>query len=506
MDSMNDDKKIPFDKCATGTKRQELAERFTQYLNTRDTEDHAFPVNLNGAWGTGKTFFVYNWKLLVEEQGHIGIKIDAWESDYLDDPLTIIIAEVIDQLSELTRKDGFYEQEKKVVHFAAQLKGSAPKLLKSLLGKLIGDEGSKELLELFESVVGSAMSAKDYKSNLNIGDLGLEATRAHIRHKQFAKDFKREVQKLVEFAQPDTPKKKVFIFIDELDRCRPTYAIEMLETVKHLFDIPNFVFVFSTDTKQLQHSIKAVYGQDFDSHEYLSRFFEQRLTLPEPDFFEFITAQKIFESKNFKPLQTLPEINSPEELRAAVALICELNQDQLSLRRVKQICMQLEVVLQSQELQLNCYSIFALIGLTFGRALYVERPDIKGAPIYKAQLSYVRQSGTLPITQSKVISHHKDTTSTHLGSPVMITEVIESISQALGHILHHRDRVSTFQFLKGAKVLKPAHPCSEALNMSPDRLKRRLSELNVHMHQNCINDPEELLRIIESTNIQFDKP
>ena len=63
---MNDDKKIPFDKCATGTKRQELAERFTQYLNTIDTENHAFPVNLNGAWGTGKTFFVDNWKLLVE--------------------------------------------------------------------------------------------------------------------------------------------------------------------------------------------------------------------------------------------------------------------------------------------------------------------------------------------------------------------------------------------------------------------------------------------------------
>lgn len=432
---MTDTPEQPFKSCATGSKRQDLAKRFTQYLNTRDTEDHAFPVNLNGAWGTGKTFFVDNWKLLVEEQGHIGIKIDAWESDYLDDPLTIIIAEVIDQLSELTRKDGFYEQEKKIVHFAAQLKGSAPKLLKSLLGKLIGDEGSKELLELFESVVGSAMSAKGYKSNLNIGDLGLEATRAHIRHKQFAKDFKREVQKLVEFAQPDTPKKKVFIFIDELDRCRPTYAIEMLETVKHLFDIPNFVFVFSTDTKQLQHSIKAVYGQDFDSHEYLSRFFEQRLTLPEPDFFEFLTAEKIFESEQFKPLPTLPEINTAEELRAAVSLVSEMNQAQLSLRRLKQICMHIEVALQSQELKSNYFSIFHLIGLIIGRALYNDRQGIEASNQYQVcRLAMKEQTQGSQIKISPIVVFSKKSHNLESGSPVKLSELIDQYGSALNHI------------------------------------------------------------------------
>lgn len=53
-----------------------------------------------------------------------------------------------------------------------------------------------------------------------------------------------------------------FIFIDELDRCRPSYAVEMLETIKHIFDISGVVFVVATDTEQLQHAVKVVYGED----------------------------------------------------------------------------------------------------------------------------------------------------------------------------------------------------------------------------------------------------
>lgn len=70
-----------------------------------------------------------------------------------------------------------------------------------------------------------------------------------------------------------------FILIDELDRCRPTYAVEMLETIKHIFDIPGVVFVLATDTEQLQHAVKVIYGSEFDAYTYLSRFFSRRFSL-----------------------------------------------------------------------------------------------------------------------------------------------------------------------------------------------------------------------------------
>lgn len=69
----------------------------------------------------------------------------------------------------------------------------------------------------------------------------------------------------------------IFIFIDELDRCRPDYAISLLEIVKHIFDIKNFVFIIATNTDQLQHSIKNVYGNDFSANDYLGRFFIEDL-------------------------------------------------------------------------------------------------------------------------------------------------------------------------------------------------------------------------------------
>ncbi|TON39542.1 hypothetical protein CGH57_24100, partial [Vibrio parahaemolyticus] len=59
-------------------------------------------------------------------------------------------------------------------------------------------------------------------------------------------------------------RRKVFVLVDELDRCRPTYSIEMLETIKHFFSMENYVFVVATDTVALSHSIQAVYGSTFD--------------------------------------------------------------------------------------------------------------------------------------------------------------------------------------------------------------------------------------------------
>lgn len=80
------------------------------------------------------------------------------------------------------------------------------------------------------------------------------------------------------------------IFIDELDRCRPTYAIAMLERIKHLFNIPGIAVVLATDTSQLAHSIKSVYGQDFDSQKYLQRFLSRTYPLPSPPVANFIDA------------------------------------------------------------------------------------------------------------------------------------------------------------------------------------------------------------------------
>ena len=71
----------------------------------------------------------------------------------------------------------------------------------------------------------------------------------------------------------------VFI-IDELDRCRPTFSIELLERVKHIFDVPGMVFVFGVNRDELCSSIKSIYGE-IEADVYLRRFFEMEFLLPE---------------------------------------------------------------------------------------------------------------------------------------------------------------------------------------------------------------------------------
>lgn len=76
---------------------------------------------------------------------------------------------------------------------------------------------------------------------------------------------------------------RLIIFVDELDRCRPTYAVEMLERIKHFFDDERVVFVFSVNREQLAHTISNFYGSNFDSEKYLNRFFDYCFALPALD-------------------------------------------------------------------------------------------------------------------------------------------------------------------------------------------------------------------------------
>jgi hypothetical protein len=85
----------------------------------------------------------------------------------------------------------------------------------------------------------------------------------------------------------------LFVLIDELDRCRPTYAIALLERVKHLFEVDNIVFVVATDSSQLRHAIKAVYGESFESGRYLLRFFDRSYHFEEPSLEAF--SRSLFE-------------------------------------------------------------------------------------------------------------------------------------------------------------------------------------------------------------------
>jgi KAP-like P-loop domain-containing protein len=76
--------------------------------------------------------------------------------------------------------------------------------------------------------------------------------------------------------------KPLLFFVDELDRCRPTYAVALLERMKHIFDVEGIVFVLAIDKGQIGHSLKAVYGSGLEVDGYLRRFIDLEYRIPDP--------------------------------------------------------------------------------------------------------------------------------------------------------------------------------------------------------------------------------
>lgn len=113
------------------------------------------------------------------------------------------------------------------------------------------------------------------------------ALKEHSTIKKSIKEFKKNMLEILNLIKTQGKKLPLFILIDELDRCRPNYAIELLENIKHIFDIEGIYFIVATNSQELSHSINAIYGANFSSETYLKRFFNQEYTLKEPDIYDY---------------------------------------------------------------------------------------------------------------------------------------------------------------------------------------------------------------------------
>jgi hypothetical protein len=252
--------------------------KYAEFLtNALVANEKPFVLNVNGDWGTGKTFFVRRWAAFLRQQDYPVVEYNAWENDSEDDPLTSLLAVCAEQLKTYLPDDETLISgiKKKGGRVALRLGGIAAK---AALRKILGNDGAKDVCDLF---------SEDTEKDLI--ELGGALVEEQIKKQQERKSFIDELTSLVAKLE-ENEKLPIFVFIDELDRCRPTFAIELLERVKHLFGVDGMKFVISTHAMQLSHSIRGVYGEQFDGQTYLQRFFDETFTLPQPDAHQFAKA------------------------------------------------------------------------------------------------------------------------------------------------------------------------------------------------------------------------
>lgn len=235
--------------------RSKIAQSLTNLITG---EQGPFVLSLSGAWGTGKTFLLKRWQKQLELAGFQAIYYNAWEDDYCDDPLLAIIGQLWETL-----KGG------KLKELGEKIKDAAKPLLVRTISNAVR-LGTVGLLDL---------DPKELKS------VGEHVFEDYMKVRQHREELRERLSELASKIVKDTGKPLVFI-IDELDRCRPTFAIELLERTKHIFDVQNIIFVFGMDRKQLSASIKSVYGS-IDVDGYLRRFFDMDFQLPDANAQKF---------------------------------------------------------------------------------------------------------------------------------------------------------------------------------------------------------------------------
>ena len=269
-------------------------------------------VSLHAKFGSGKSTLLKMWEndLLKRrsesEDVPLVINLNAWNSDFYGEPLIPIIMELVDAiLKHMPKEEGAEERLKEVAKDAAWFMLGLFNRLGSFDIPTAVDLAEKKKLEREEEdAVARPDLLNDYKSR--------KCT------------IKRLKNLLNEILGDDKP--KAFVFVDELDRCRPDYAVSYLETIKHIFDIHGIVFVLAIDYDHLANSARALYGDRLEFSEYFRKFVHRSFEMAEPkpdnikkfvgaltDYYLHNNKSRFIESISFHKLE-LPNLMETTEM------------------------------------------------------------------------------------------------------------------------------------------------------------------------------------------------
>lgn len=232
----------------------------------------AYTLFVDGPWGCGKTYVV---KQIVEllkhknfflstqldetvlnnflestsisnsSMSYIPIYFNAWDHDHYDDPLCPLLCEMALQLDQ--------SEKMKERHYLGAILSILDSVLPVSFEKTLDDLRGKDVLEDFRKRI----ELREKFDALIDGTLVLDGER-------------------------------LVLFVDELDRCRPEFAIRLLEQTKQLFNNSKVTVVVSTDSVQLGHALSGIYGEAFDSKKYLERFYDRKIELSKVNPMEYL--------------------------------------------------------------------------------------------------------------------------------------------------------------------------------------------------------------------------
>ena len=265
------------------------------------------PMVIDGGWGTGKTEFCQKLIRLMQQQrrNYQPVYIDAFRSDHSGEPLLALLAEIIKTCTPEDTDGQPSEKRKNITRKIAKAAGFGIKTVaKAAVGHVL-KQNTDDLAEEFQQIMNDGQDADSLAETVTdaaatIASHTIDATVEALLKEQIEAEKNLETLKacLKELAAD----KPIILFIDELDRCRPDYAVDMLEVIKHVFDVENVKVVLVTNTKQLRAAINHRYGMEVDAQKYLDKFLKYSFALPDKIVARFEEERALVAVEYFKQL------------------------------------------------------------------------------------------------------------------------------------------------------------------------------------------------------------
>ena len=283
------------------------------------------PMVIDGGWGTGKTEFCQKLIRLMQQQhpDYQPVYIDAFRSDHSGEPLLALLAEIIKACTPEDTGEQPSEQRKNITRKVAKAAGFVMKTVaKAAVGHVLKqnledlEKGMSQIINDEEEAKNVAATVADSATTLasHSIDATIDATiEALLKEQIEAEKNLKTLKACLEELAADKP---IILFIDELDRCRPDYAVDMLEVIKHVFDVENVKVVLVTNTKQLRAAINHRYGMEVDAQKYLDKFLKYSFALPDKVVARFEEDRALVAVEHFK--QLIRKSRMASELQALI--------------------------------------------------------------------------------------------------------------------------------------------------------------------------------------------
>lgn len=238
-----------------------------------DKTEDVFVSVIDGSWGIGKTTFIQMLAGEFRNRNFPTIYFDAFENDYLDDPFVAISSEIIELAQErkLAKKSAYKKFVQSAGKTAIQVGKTATKVAAKAVTLGVLDNEKLDALDDIASDLGKITEEAVEKSVE-------ELLKSRKEQKDNIQKFDESLGELVKLLSPESDKPLMFI-IDELDRCRPDFALGLLERIKHFYRVENVYFILVANLEQLSHSVCARYGSGIDGQNYLHKFYDLQFEL-----------------------------------------------------------------------------------------------------------------------------------------------------------------------------------------------------------------------------------